>query len=394
MLPRPSPPRRILAASRPPVAVVVGAGPAGCLAAAAIARQGWRSILVERAEIGRDKCCGRCLNPRIAPLLERHGWRGEVEAIATGRLRSARVEVVATRRLGGLGVDLEAISPWPGGGWLVPRDRLDARLWSLALSAGVEGRRPATARLESAGDADGADAVVTLRDAGGEQRLDASLVVAADGLGSGIARGAGLAAVVSGRKFGFSARPRHDAAGLPVAADGVTMLVAAGGYLGLARDAAGRVHAAGLVDARGPLPRHPAAMASAILAPWGLETVELTGLVAAGPMPWRPAGVSRGRVALVGDAAGYVEPFTGEGMAWAFESADLLAGVLDRAGRWCGDAAAAFAAAHRRGVAARQGDCRRIAGILEHPRLLGAACRAADLVGAVPRAIAKRLVRA
>ncbi len=388
-----SSPRLLRSSGRRPTAVVVGAGPAGCLAAAAIARRGWRSILVERAEVGRDKCCGRCLNPRVAPLLERHGWRGEIEAAATGRLRTARIEVQSNRRLGGVGVDLASVSPWPGGGWLVPRDRLDARLWSRAVAEGVEGRRPAAATLESAGDAEGAAAVVTIRDARGEERIEAEIVVAADGLGSGIARAAGLAARGSGRKFGFSAQPLHAGASLPVAAEGVTMLVSAGGYLGLARDARGRVHAAGLVDAAGPLPRRPEAMAAAMLATWGVERTELAGLVAAGPMPWRPLGAVRGRVALVGDAAGYVEPFTGEGMAWAFESADLLAGVLGRFGDWSSRAAAAFADAHRRGVASRQRDCRRIAGIVERPRLLGVACRAASIAVFVPRAIAKRLVR-
>lgn len=377
-----------------PTAVVVGAGPAGCLAAAAIARLGWRSILVERAPVGRDKCCGRCLNPRIAPLLERHGWLGEVEAIAAGRLRKARVEVVAGRCPGGFGVDLAAVSPHRGGGWIVPRDTLDARLWSLALAEGVEGLRPATAAIVDLGDPAGGEAVVAIRERGVESRLAASLVVAADGLGSGIARQAGLASGTSGRKFGFSGRPLHAAAELPVAAEGVTMLVAAGGYLGLARDAEGRVHAAGLVDARGPLSKRPDEMASSLLEAWGIGAVGIAGLAAAGPMPWRPRGVVRGRVALVGDAAGYVEPFTGEGMSWAFESADLLARELARSGAWSASAAASFARSHRLGIEARQRDCRRIAGFLEHPSLVGLACRAAQFAGAVPRAIAKRLVRA
>lgn len=376
-------------------AVVVGGGPAGCLAAIGLARLGRRVAIVERGRRGRDKCCGHCLNPRVAPILGRHGLLDRVRSLAVGRTATLAVESPDGRPMLELRLDGEHRE----GGWLVPRDRLDATLWDEAIAAGAIAHREASARLVEAGDRDGV-ARLEIESAGRTLRWAASLVVAADGLGSGLARRAGLASAGCGRGFGFSATLGLSVASrdrLGLRRDRVSMLVDRAGYLGLVLEdggtAAERVHAAGLVRESAGGDRSPRAFLEAMLRPRGAEAA-VHGLVAAGPMPWRPRGIVRGAVALVGDAAGYVEPFTGEGMAWAFESADALldAAAVHRA--WNADAAARYVREHRRRVAAKQRGCALVAAALAQPRLLGAACAAGRAAMRLAPAIGRPLVEA
>ena len=363
-------------------AVVVGGGPAGCLSAMGLARRGLRTAIVDRGVAGRDKCCGHCLNPRVLPLLERRGLRPLVESIAAGRTRSLAIEETSGRGL--LELRLETVAG--DGGWLVPRGPLDAALWDAAVEAGALGVRPASARLvELDRSGAGGDAIVEVEHGGERRRWSCGLLVAADGLGSGIARRAGLAPRRSGRGFGFSAslEPAEAwSAALGLRRDRVLMLVDPAGYLGLVREiddaGAERVHAAGLVREHGGLRRSPEQFVRSVLRHRSPLLPELDpalhGLVAAGPMPWRPRRAARGAIALVGDAAGYVEPFTGECMAWAFESADALLEAVESHGGWNAGAEAAYARSHGRRVAAAQRGCSIVAGAIARPRLLRAAC--------------------
>jgi 2-polyprenyl-6-methoxyphenol hydroxylase-like FAD-dependent oxidoreductase len=359
-------------------AVVVGGGPAGCLAAIGLARQGLRVAIVDRGPRGRDKCCGHCLNPRVAPILARHGLLGAIDSIAVGRTRQLALE----SRAGGPLIDLRLDASARHGGWLVPRDQLDALLWDEAVAAGAIGVRPAAASLISVEEPSmGGDAVLELEEAGTRRGLRCGLVVAADGLGSGLARRAGLAPRRSGRGFGFSASIEPASAvadALRLRADRVLMLVDSQGYLGLVRevDSCGRerVHAAGLVRDGGAERRSPQAFVQAMLESRVPIEATLHGLVAAGPMPWRPSQVTRRTLALVGDAAGYVEPFTGEGMAWAFESADALLEAVAVHRGWNEAAASTYARLHRERIGSAQRGCTLVAAALARPRLLHAAC--------------------
>jgi 2-polyprenyl-6-methoxyphenol hydroxylase-like FAD-dependent oxidoreductase len=79
-------------------------------------------------------------------------------------------------------------------------------------------------------------------------------------------------------------------------------------------------------------------------------------------------------VLLLGDSAGYVEPFTGEGMAWALRGASAIMPIAERvlAQGWSGDAGTAWDRAYRRQVAKRQARCRVVAGMLRRPQLTAA----------------------
>jgi flavin-dependent dehydrogenase len=93
----------------------------------------------------------------------------------------------------------------------------------------------------------------------------------------------------------------------------------------------------------------------------------------------------------VGDAAGYVEPFTGEGMSWALESAEILAAVLSHSapGAWTPSVARLYRSAWARRIGRRQRACSVLA------RALGrrGATRALFTVAAACPALANALVR-
>jgi flavin-dependent dehydrogenase len=95
------------------------------------------------------------------------------------------------------------------------------------------------------------------------------------------------------------------------------------------------------------------------------------------PLTRRASRLAAERVFALGDAAGYVEPFTGEGMAWALASAEAVAPLAEAAARrWHPDLARTWAALYQRTVTSRQLPCRGAAALLRHPRLAGLAVAA------------------
>jgi len=349
--------------------VVIGGGPAGSFAARRLARAARRVLLVDRRPAdGAAKACGHCLNGRVRPLLKREGLDHLVDGAAAGRTRRCRVHLQG----GGF-----AEMAFPGKSSTcvtTPRAALDARLIDAAVEAGAEVARPARAALWRM---NGNEAVVEVRSGRRIRRVATKLVLAADGLNSPTARAAGLGGDERRPgKIGFSFEV--DAAGVTQPADAIDMFIVRGGYLGVVRGDAGRLHVGGLFDRRrAESAPPPMAFAAAVARSFpSLEPMigglgDAVNLCVTGPMPWRPRAVVRARVALVGDAAGYAEPFTGEGMSWAIESADLLADAVARAGAatWTEDSAQCYARSWRRSIGGAQRRCRAIARLLEHPRL-------------------------
>ncbi len=365
-------------------AVVVGAGPAGALAARELARAGRSALLVDRARFPRWKVCGACLNGRALDVLAAAGLGGLVE------------------REGG--VPLTDFRVWAGGrsariglprGYAISRSRLDAALVEAAIEAGAAFLPGTRAALGPVGGAAGGVRGVTLRGAdGGTTEIAARVAIAADGLG-GSFLGADL-----GPPRRASARSRIGAGGTVRGGSAffrpgtIYMAVARGGYVGLVRLEDGTLNVGAALDrdlVRGRGGLGPAI--AACLAESGLpdlpEVVETawkgTATLTRGAA--RPAGE---RLLLVGDAARYVEPFTGEGMAWALASAAAAAPfVAAAAGEWDREHERRWAEIFERRIGRPQRRCRAIAWALRRPLLVRAAVRA--LAGAP--ALAAPLVR-
>jgi flavin-dependent dehydrogenase len=204
------------------------------------------------------------------------------------------------------------------------------------------------------------------------------VVVAADGLaGRSLRELPGFAPAVSATARVGTSTIRPAAEGAAYAAGRIYMGVGPGGYAGLVRLEDGRLNiAAALTVARVQAEGGSAGAVGTILADAGLPP--LVGL-AAGRWQGVPALTRRRRklsavgVFVVGDAAGYVEPFTGEGMAWALASAAAVVPLALEALRsgWSPKLSRCWAARHRALLAARQRRCRVVAWLLRRPGLVG-----------------------
>src|SRR5436189_2616417 len=110
--------------------LIVGAGPAGSVAATVLARAGARVRLVDRATFPRDKLCGDTVNPGTLALLRRLGVAGGVERCG--------LPVAGMRVTGRNGTIVEATYPRALSGRAIRRRDLDALLVNAAVAAGCD----------------------------------------------------------------------------------------------------------------------------------------------------------------------------------------------------------------------------------------------------------------
>ncbi|RMF81503.1 MAG: FAD-binding protein, partial [Planctomycetota bacterium] len=285
--------------------LVVGAGPAGALAARQLAKGGASVLLVDQARFPRFKVCGGCLNASALASLTACGL-GDVpqqcDAPTLQRLLLGCGRSVATLAL-------------PAGAAL-SRTALDAALVREAIRAGAAFLPECTVRL-GACDTNGRQC--TLRRRADAARVHARVVVAASGVGGPLLN----------NEPPFSLHVRPDArigagAVLQGADDGyaigsIYMACDRGGYVGLTRIEDNRLNVAAALDPQ--CVRQAGDVGAAIRSileaspfptPVGLDSARWRGTP---PLTCRRRPVAAERVFLIGDATGYVEPFTGEGMA-------------------------------------------------------------------------------
>ena len=326
--------------------VVVGAGPAGSTAALILARGGARVALVDKAVFPRDKACGDLLGPRALALLASLGL-----APSGGRLVGEMVVVGPTGRR--VVLPARAGRTYPGYGLAITRRRFDDWLRAAAVAAGAEPVRGRVATVLP-------DGGVVLDDG---RHLRAESVIGADGAMSAVATAAGLVdqrAVL----WGFASRAYvTQAVDRPVIAlwdeerhrgfPGYGWIFPGEGDeanigLGIGLRAT-RVDASRVV--------HQFDAFTAHLHRYGLLSTTVDGPRLGGWLKMGMVGTvaARGRVLLVGDAAGLVNPLQGEGIAPAMTSAAaaanaILANPSTAAGRYRA-ALAAGPARHARATA-------------------------------------------
>ena len=296
-------------------AVVAGAGPAGSVTAYLLARRGCSVLLADKADFPRDKVCGSCLNAAALRTLEVVGLGHLPRALGAVRLNQMRI------RAGGSGATL----PLPAGA-AISRRALDAALVRAAIEAGAA----FLPRTEAALVTDASTLRTTdLRSGEQSATVSARCVVAADGLGGGFLEGLESMApnIARHAPLGVGALVEDAAECYP--AGTIHMGCTQSGYAGIVRLKDGRVDVAAALD-RGTAQKAggAAAAVAAILEqsglprPSGLADASFRGT----PYLTRTRrNVAAWGVIAIGDAAGYVEPFTGEGMAWALQQAVLAA---------------------------------------------------------------------
>lgn len=299
---------------------VVGAGPAGLAAAIFLKQKGWDvEVFEKRAQIG-PKLCGECVSAGAPPILEGLGVWDELKPQSRA-VREFKIVAESEQELGLELVDRPA--------WTIPRQVLDPALLARAQALEIPVHMGAQVRPK-------------------ELLYTHDWIVGADGRGSIVAREMRLA----GRKT----QPLERAAiqltlsiGTRVKelGDQVQMVITSWGYVGInplpgddrvnviavlprarlkrelqARDGSGEIQSPlkvfqRLVMGEGSTDRLRALFKRARIEPDSLMTL--------GQIAWIPKKISRSRVALVGDSAGFMDPFTGEGIFHALESARALA---------------------------------------------------------------------
>jgi len=307
--------------------IVVGGGPAGAAAAVFLRQQGHDVLLLDEARFPRDKVCGEGVSPEAWRLLAGLGAAGAVRSLAPHPLWGMAVS--APDGTCSRGDYRGASHP----GFAVRRERLDRVLVDRAREVGVEVRE--RARVAGLVWRDGTVEGVTAVNGAGPETLRARLVIGADGRRSVVARRLGLLREHPRlRKFAV----RGYWSGMEGLEERGQMHVGGGGYCGVAPLSASEANVTFVVDrpemaaARGELEGFYRRTLRRW--PWIAERLEKARLLspprAIGPLALESSGVSAPGALLVGDAAGFYDPFTGEGVTLALRSAELAAEAADR----------------------------------------------------------------
>ncbi len=308
--------------------VVVGGGPAGTATALFLRQQGRDVLLIDEARFPRDKLCGEGVSPEAWRLLDALGVAERVRSLNPWPLRG-----MALTSPSGVSFTGRYRGPRPAG-FAVRRKAFDRTLLEAARDAGVEVRE-GTRALDLIFDSGRVSGVVCQEGAAPET-LAARLVVGADGRRSVVARKLGLLREhPSLRKFAL----RGYWEGIQGLGEHGEMHVGGGGYCGIAPLSATSANVAFVLD-RARI--RPAAgdvdgFYRSSLQLWPRIAERLQGAVlleppkAIGPLALEAQRVSAPGAMLVGDSAGFYDPFTGEGITLALRSAELAAPIAHEA---------------------------------------------------------------
>jgi menaquinone-9 beta-reductase len=371
--------------------LIVGAGPAGAVAATVLARTGVRVRLLDRASFPRDKLCGDTINPGTLAILRRLGLAGGIEP------RGLPIDGMIVTGEGG--VSVEARYPGDQRGLAISRREFDAILLEQAIAAGAafDGFTVREAIV------DGPASAPTVRGVAGRHQLPAKVVIAADGRRSTVAFGLRLAR--------HPPRPKRWAIGAyfddPIGSTFGEMHIRRGRYIGVAPIGGGVSNVCLVVPwSGGDLARAtsracdfrdpPGLLRDAIGAEPALRhrfggRSPIRHPIMLGPLA---VDVVRGDIAgllLAGDAAGFIDPMTGDGLRFAVRGGELAAAAaLDALQHGWNGVHARLAAARRREFASKWRFNRALRSLVASPAGVRAAAAGARIAPGIVRRIIVR----
>ena len=370
--------------------VIVGGGPAGASTAFVHARAGIDVVVLDRARFPRDKPCSEYMSPQASRILADMGVLTQVEDAGAAHLAGMRVRAPNGTTFHGRYADVVGHRGFRDRGLALRRIILDGLLVARAREAGAdirEGKRVTSLAHDASGRVIG---VEVLDGAGATGTLHASVVIGADGLRSIVSRRLGLAATRRAQRR--LALVTHYV-GIEGIGDSGEMHVEWDGYLGLADVGGGVTNVAVVVPASRA--RGAAGDPAAFVDDWirrrphvahrFARAIRISRVLATGPFAsaarrgWAPGA------ALVGDAADFFDPFTGEGIYAALRGGELLAPhvIAALASRNAADADGALAAYDRDRV-------REFRGKWAVERIIGAAVSFPALMNVAARSLALR----
>lgn len=302
--------------------VVVGSGVSGSITAREAALLGSRVLLIDKARLPRRKVCGCYLNANTLACLQKLNLAHLVIAAEAPTVKGVYLSAGKYR----------TYIPLPTGAAL-SRFRMDEQLSAEAIAAGVSFLSGTEAHLVAS-----MEDHIRLRVNYGSEigEIRSRIVVAADGLAGGLARETNSCtrSFHPNSRIGVSAAMSH--APRTFTSGTIEMVIGRDGYIGILQVEDGHLEIAGALD-------------PAVIKRWGLaETIQrifraspLPELEAVDELLWKgttplsanTTPVASHRLFFVGDAAGYVEPYTGEGMTWAIASAATLAPIAHEAAK-------------------------------------------------------------
>ncbi len=316
-------------------AIVAGAGPAGSIAAFALARAGFSVALVDKARFPRDKACGDFVGPHAVRELRALGLEDAIDLADDNRITEGRVFVDGRCVIDRPFPTIDGLLPY---GCVVAREVFDERLFRAALNAGAQPFEEHTF-LDYAEDARGVR--VDVRGPEGPRALRAGALIGADGSASVVAlRLRGHAQPKADRLIAVRAYYENVAMAEP-AVELYFHRETFPGYLWLFSLGGGRANV-GLGMVAQTLPPFEEQLRDVLTATIARDEVlrarlggaTLSGKIAAWPLStYNPSlPLASERVVLAGDAAGFINPINGEGLQYAIESgrwaAEAVAGAL------------------------------------------------------------------
>jgi menaquinone-9 beta-reductase len=318
--------------------IVVGAGPAGSTTAYYLAQTGLDVLMLEKSTFPREKVCGDGLTPRGVRALVAMGISVSEQ---DGWVRNKGLRVIGAGKR--LELPWPELSSYPGYGLVRPRTDLDQMLARRAQKAGARLLEGVTVTGPVLGERTGRITGVAAKQADGEHTYRARVIVAADGNSSRLSVAMGLRKR-DDRPLGVAVRtyyqsPRHDDDYLESWLDlwdGDRLLPGYGWIFGMG-DGTSNV-GLGLLNtsaAFGHTDYHALLRKwlEGMPAEWGFTEENRTQPIrgAALPMGFNRTPHYYQGLLLVGDAGGMVNPFNGEGIAYAMESGEILARTIAQA---------------------------------------------------------------
>lgn len=305
-------------------AVVVGAGPAGSSAATVLCGRSRKVLLLEKDTFPRHKVCGEFLSADAMSSLERIGAREFVLRATAERMTRGTLYL-----RGGRAISFPLPEPALG----ISRFLLDDLLAERARDAGADVRFGV--RVLAAEPAGTTGFRVRFVHRGAENEVEARAVIGAWGRWDALDRSLARGFLRGSRFFGWS----RDYAAAATLSDEVRLYLFPGGYCGLSRVEGGAVNLAGVVSeaawkrAGGGW---PVVLASARRSNARLDSDLSTlaagpvGFLGTGPVFFTAKPPTENGILMAGDAAGVLDPFSGEGQSAALASGILAADTVER----------------------------------------------------------------